>query len=117
MSVKIEILDYVYGEVEGTQMIPNYSFTSSADWNLGTGWSIAGGAATHSGSFGYLQNLNVTFIEGKNYRIKYKISGRTAGSLILANHLPGSLNGFNQGYNGTFSYDWKCRICSSLPSK
>lgn len=106
MSVKIEILDYVYGEVEGAQMISNYSFTSSADWYLGTGWSIAGGAATHSGSFGYLQNSNVTFIEGQNYRIKYKISGRTAGSLILANHLPSNANGFNQNSNGTFSYDW-----------
>ncbi len=107
MSVKIEILDYVYGEVEGSQMISNYSFTSSADWDLGTGWSIAGGAATHSGaSAGYLQNTNVTFIEGQNYRIKYKISGRTAGSLILANHLPSNANGFNQNSNGTFSYDW-----------
>jgi len=107
MSVKIEILDYVYGEVEGAQMISNYSFTSSADWDLGTGWSIAGGAATHSGaSAGYLQNSNVTFIEGQNYRIKYKISGRTAGSLILANHLPSNANGFNQNSNGTFSYDW-----------
>ncbi len=106
MSVKIEILDYVYGEIEGSQMISNYSFTSSADWYLGTGWSIAGGAAKHSGSFGYLQNSNVTFIEGQNYRIKYKISGRTAGSLILANHLPSNANGFNQNSNGTFSYDW-----------
>ena len=106
MSVKIEILDYVYGEVEGTQMISNYSFTSSADWNTGNGWSIAGGAATHSGSSGYLQNTNVTFIEGQNYRIKYKISGRTAGSLILANHLPSNANGFNQNGNGSFSYDW-----------
>ena len=106
MSVKIEILDYKYGAVQGTQMISNDSFTSSADWNTGTGWSIAGGAATHSGANGYLQNTNVTFIEGQNYRIKYKISGRTAGSLILANHLPNNANGFIQNANGTFSYDW-----------
>ena len=110
MSVKIEILDYVYGEVEGAQMISNYSFTSYADWDLGTGWSIdttSGGSATHSGaSAGYLQNSNVTFIEGQNYRIKYKISGRTAGSFILANHLPSNANGFIQNGNGTFSYDW-----------
>ena len=56
MSVKIEILDYKYGAgFRRTQMISNDSFTSSADWNTGTGWSIAGGAATHSGaSAGYL---------------------------------------------------------------
>ncbi len=107
MSVKIEILDYVYGEVEGTQMISNSSFTSSTDWNAGIGWTISGGAATHSGaSSGYLENSNVTFIEGQNYRIKYKISGRTAGSLILANHLPNNANGFVQNGNGAFSYDW-----------
>jgi hypothetical protein len=106
MSVKIEILDYKYGEVEGNQMISNSSFTSSADWYTGSGWSIAGGAATHSGANGYLENNNVTFIQGQNYRIKYKISGRTAGSLILANHLPNNANGFIQNGNGDFSYDW-----------
>ena len=106
MSVKIEILDYKYGEVEGNQMISNSSFTSSADWDTGSGWSIAGGAATHSGANGYLENNNVTFIQGQNYRIKYKISGRTAGSLILANHLPNNANGFIQNGNGDFSYDW-----------
>ena len=106
MSVKIEILDYVYGSFQGSQMISNDSFTSSADWNTGNGWTISGGAATHSGANSYLNNTNVTFIEGQNYRIKYKISGRTAGSLILANHLPNNANGFVQNSNGTFSYDW-----------
>ena len=106
MSVKIQILDYAYGEFEGVQMISNPSFTSSTDWYTGVGWSISGGAATHSGSNGYLQNSNVTFIEGKTYRIKYKISGRTQGSLILANHLAGGANGFNQFSNGSFVYDW-----------
>ena len=106
MSVKIEILDYVTGDVEGIQMIPNGSFTSSANWYTGSGWSIAGGAATHSGANGYLENNNVTFIQGQNYRIKYKISGRTAGNLILANHLPNNANGFIQNSNGEFSYDW-----------
>ena len=106
MSVKIEILDYKYGSFQGAQMISNDSFTSSADWNTGSGWSIAGGAATHSGANGYLENNNVTFIQGQNYRIKYKISGRTAGSLILANHLPNNANGFIQNANGDFSYDW-----------
>ena len=110
MSVKIEILDYKYGAVQGNQMIANDSFTSSSGWSFvpasGSGWSISGGAATHSGANGYLQNTNVTLIQGQNYRIKYKISGRTAGSLILANHLPNGANGFVQNANGEFSYDW-----------
>ena len=49
MSVKIEILDYKYGVIEGVQIVPNNSFTSSSDWDTGIGWTISGGAATHSG--------------------------------------------------------------------
>ena len=106
MSVKIEILDYKYSEIEGTQMISNYSFASSADWYLGAGWTISGGSANHSGGNGYLEQNNLNFIQGQTYRIKYKISGRTLGSLILANHLAGNANGFIQNNNGAFSYDW-----------
>jgi len=106
MSVKIEILDYKYSEIQGTQMISNASFTSSADWDLGTGWTISGSSANHSGSAGFLKQLNLNFIQGQTYRIKYEISGRTSGSFILANHLAGSANGFNQNNNGAFVYDW-----------
>ena len=106
MSVKIEILDYKYGQFEGTQMISNYSFASSADWDLGTGWAVSGGSANHSGGAGYLKQNNLNFIQGQTYRIKYRISGRTSGSLILANHLAGNANGFIQNNNGAFSYDW-----------
>ena len=105
MSVKIEILDYVYGEFEGTQMLSNNSFASSSDWDLGSGWTISGGSANHSGSNGFLRQDN-NFFQGQTYRIKYKISGRTQGSLILANHLEGGANGFVQINNGTFEYDW-----------
>ena len=107
MSVKIEILDYKYGEFEGVQMISNPSFNSSSDWDLGTGWAISGGSANHSGgAAGYLKQFNLNFIQGQTYRIQYRISGRTSGSLILANHLANNANGFNQNTNGTFVYDW-----------
>ena len=105
--ISIQILDYKYGEFEGAQMISDSSFSSSADWNLGTGWAISGGSATHSGGAqGYLRQYNLIFLEFHHYRIKYKISGRTAGSLVLANHLAGGANGFSQSANGTFEYDW-----------
>ena len=107
MSVKIEILDYKYGEFEGTQMISNPSFNSSADWDLGTGWAISGGSANHSGgTAGRLKQFNLNFIQGQTYRIKYKINGRTSGSLVLANHLANNANGFSQNTNGAFVYDW-----------
>ena len=107
MSVKIEILDYKYGEFEGTQMISNPSFNSSSDWDLGTGWAISGGSANHSGgTAGRLKQFNLNFIQGQTYRIKYKINGRTSGSLVLANHLANNANGFSQNTNGAFVYDW-----------
>jgi len=106
MSVKIEILDYKYGEFEGTQMISNPSFTSSADWDLGTGWTISGGSANHSSGAGRLKQFNLNFIQGQTYRIKYKISGRTSGDFVLANHLANNANGFSQNANGAFVYDW-----------
>ena len=107
MSVKIEVLDYIYGEFEGTQMISNFNFNSSDDWDLGTGWSISSGEAVHSGNIaGYIRQYNLTFIQGQTNRIKYRVSNRTSGSFILANHLAGNANGFNQTDNGAFIYDW-----------
>ena len=108
MSVKIEVLDYIFGQFEGTQMVANSTFTSATDWTLGTGWSISGGSATKTAGTGdsYLIYNNITLVQGQTYRIKYKISGRTQGSLILANHLAGGANGFIQTNNGSFIYDW-----------
>ncbi len=108
MSVKIEVLDYIFGQFEGTQMVANSTFTSATDWTLGTGWSISGGSATKTAGTGdsYLTYNNITLVQGQTYRINYKISGMTQGSLILANHLAGGANGFIQTNNGSFIYDW-----------
>ena len=110
MSVKIQILDY-FNETGtiGGQRIPNSTFNTTSDWDLGTGWSIntGNGTATHAGGVaGYLKNLNASFVEGQSYRIKSKVSGRTAGSFILANHLENGDNGFNIQADGAFEYDW-----------
>ncbi len=108
MSVKIEVLDYIFGQFEGTQMVANSTFTSATDWTLGTGWSISGGSATKTAApaDSYLIYNNITLVQGQTYRINYKISGRTQGTLILANHLAGGANGFIQSNNGSFIYDW-----------
>tara|TARA_R110002072_G_scaffold129166_1_gene267471 strand:+ start:6525 stop:9551 length:3027 start_codon:yes stop_codon:yes gene_type:complete len=107
MSVKIELLEYVYEPFESAgQFVPNFSFTDTSNWLLGSGWSIASGKATNSGTSSGLENPDVSFEEGQTYRIKYKISGRTTGSFLLANHLAGGANGFDQSSNGEFIYDW-----------
>lgn len=110
MSIRIQILDYKYSATDSpTNLISNGSFASATDWDEGTGWNIAGDKATHTGGTGmagYLKYTNVTFYQGQSYNIEYKISGRTGGSLILANHLEGAANGFSQTGNGDFSYTW-----------
>ena len=107
MSVKIEILDYVYGEFKGTQMLSNTSFTSSDEWSVGNGWTISGGSANHSnGGSGYLTQEGLSFFQGQTYRIEYKISGRTQGSFRLKNHLEGSADVYLPSSNGIHSFDW-----------
>ena len=106
MSIRLQLFEYKYDKVEGTQFILDSSFASSAAWDLGVGWAVSGGSANHSGGDGYLRQHNLNFVQGETYRIKYKISGRTSGSLILANHLDNNTNGFIQNTNGSFEYDW-----------
>ena len=124
MSVKIEILDYVYGEFKGTQMLSNTSFTSSSDWSLGGGWTIAGGSANHSsGVAGFLTQTGVSFFQGQTYRIEYKISGMTQGSFRLSNHLEANGTAYLPSGNGIHSFDWvqgannidKLKLGASLP--
>jgi len=109
MSVKIEILDYVYKSIQGEQINIDGSFNNAGSWTVtpaGT-WTISGGNAQKiiNTSAGYLRQ-SMTFQEGQKYRIKYKVSGRTNGNFILANHLAGGANGFNTNTNGEFIYEW-----------
>tara|TARA_R110001599_G_scaffold181131_1_gene373846 strand:+ start:30 stop:3116 length:3087 start_codon:yes stop_codon:yes gene_type:complete len=110
MSVKIELLDYAYGFVRGDQFNPDNSFNDPSDWEIlpnGNEWVVSGGEATKITSTGAGRlKIPMTFVEGKRYRIQVKITGRTAGNFILANHLAGGANGFNYSTNGAKKYDW-----------
>ena len=110
MSVKIEILDYKYEEILLEQMNTDASFNDPSSWTIDPAgrWVVAGGSADKQAGTGagYISHP-MTFVEGDQYRILYKISGlTTSGSLVLANHLAGNANGFSTNTNGTFSYDW-----------
>lgn len=112
MSVNIQVLDYKYQDEEGTQMLTNYSFTSSSDWTLGNGWTIAGGKATHAtgvvGSGGSLINTDITLVQGGTYRINYKLSNSSnAGYLRLGNHVDGAVTHLPLSVaNGSHTFDW-----------
>ena len=49
MSVKIELLDYEYGFITGSQINPDNSFNNPSDWEIspnGNEWVVSGGQAT-----------------------------------------------------------------------
>ena len=110
MSVKIELLDYEYGSISGSQINPDFNFNNPSDWEIspnGNEWVVSGGEATKiTGTGAGRLKIPMTFVEGERYRIKVKITGRTSGNFILANHLIGGANGFNYNTNGGKTYDW-----------
>ena len=113
MAVKIEVLDYTFGQVRGNEMLANSEFSTSTDWTSvpASAWTISGGKASHGtnvNAVDYLQYSNVTFEQGKTYQIKMPIDGVTQGSIILANHLAGGANGFNNSQTGNnfITYQW-----------
>ena len=113
MAVKIEVLDYTFGQVRGNEMLANSEFSTSTDWTSvpASAWTISGGKASHGtnvNAVDYLQYSNITFEQGKTYQIKMPIAGVTMGSIILANHLAGGANGFNNSQTGSnfITYQW-----------
>ncbi|MFN3319928.1 MAG: hypothetical protein ACK43M_14360 [Allorhizobium sp.] len=69
------------GDATRTNLLVNGSFDSETIWDLGTGWSIAAGAAIHDdGAAGSISQA-VDLIAGRFYRVFYTVSGRTAGDV------------------------------------
>ena len=68
------------------QLILNSDFSSSSNWTLGTGWSIAGGEAIHTGAAGGVlsQDLTTIFKNGVYYRIEYEITQQNSSGFSPA---------------------------------
>ncbi|MEN2979994.1 hypothetical protein P7L78_09240 [Tistrella bauzanensis] len=73
----------VTASIGDTTRVPLVSGTfTSSDWTAGAGWSISGGAAVHSAGTADAVARAVAGLEaGKWYRIAYRMTGRTAGSV------------------------------------
>lgn len=74
-------LTYVHGDGTRRELVEDRGFNTGTPWSAGPGWGIAAGVATHTpgsvGAVGQAQEL----AEGKTYRIAFKVSGRTAGTV------------------------------------
>jgi len=58
-----------------SNQIPNGDFANAGGWDLGVGWTIAGGAATHSGAAGATFIISDFFVPkpGRQYRLTYEV--------------------------------------------
>ena len=90
----------------GPNLVTNGDFASDSGWDKGTGWTISGGVATHSGGTdGNLNNTGYTVSapSNKTFTITYTISGHTAGSVRVG--LAGGNAQYltHNGANGTYT--------------
>ena len=83
----------------GSELVTNGSFDTDSDWSKGTGWSISGGKAIHTGAQSLLSQSNV-FTIGNKYKISFDLSDADSSNYIrlLTSHYVG---GGNYSTNGT----------------
>jgi len=94
----------VIAPLNAPELITNGGFDADTDWTKGTGWTIAGGVATHAS--GTQSDIEATgssslLTSGKHYMVVFTVSGRTAGTLTAVMKTGGESSG--QTTNGTFS--------------
>lgn len=64
--------DKSQGFALGPDQVVNGDFATDSDWTKGTGWTISGGVAAHTGGFGILSPaVAVDWVDGRLYEITY----------------------------------------------
>ena len=72
------------GRPVGANLVANGTFDTDSDWTKGTGWTISGGKANHAaGTASQLTSTNSSLLNGEVYEVRFTVSNRTAGSLLL----------------------------------
>jgi hypothetical protein len=65
----------------GSELVTNGSFDTDSDWSKGTGWTISGGVASHSG--GTASYLSQAVLEAsKTYRVLIKVVSADASNFV-----------------------------------
>lgn len=78
---------------EQPNLVTNGTFDTDSDWSKGTGWSISGGKAIHTGAQSLLSQINV-FTIGSKYKISFDLSDADSSNYIrlLTSHYVGGGN-------------------------
>ena len=93
------LLDKSKGLVLGSELVTNGTVATDSGWTKGTGWTISGGAALHTGGFGILvQDFSVT--SGQLYKISYDLIV-TSGSVNV--RLGGSYTPPSRASSGSYT--------------
>jgi hypothetical protein len=71
-----------YQVTTGPELVVNGDFASAAGWTLGTGWSITGGQAVHTGNFGNL--LRAFAITEGRYLSAYDVVSITTPNVVVS---------------------------------
>ena len=65
----------------GPDLVTNGNFATDASWTKGTGWTIAGGKATHAaGSLASLSQ-SIGLVAGLTYQVTFTVTDYAAGAL------------------------------------
>jgi hypothetical protein len=70
-------------DVTGSELVTNGTFDSDSDWTKQTGWAIASGVATFSGTAYNYITQNISTVSGKTYTATFEITAITAGAALL----------------------------------
>ena len=95
-------------EFNGSQLVSNGTFASTADWTTGTGWSIAAGVATKTaGTASLLSQLiglgvGADLYVGATYQLTYTIT-RSAGSITPQFTGGTTVSGTTRSASGTYT--------------
>lgn len=108
-------------ETDYPELAYNGNFAASDGWGLGTGWAIAAGKATKSAGTGsnLSQDFEGVLVGGKTFRVKFGVSGRSAGTVkfrINAGSTPAVIDvgAASSAISKNGSYD-RIFLCPAVP--
>jgi len=84
-----------------SEKVTNGDFSADVNWTKGTGWTISGGNASHSGGDGDLEQ-DILVASSTKYRLTFNVSGYTGGTLTPE---IGGTEGSVITANGTYEQD------------
>lgn len=74
-------IDVIDGDTTRTNMLANPAFADASAWSRDANWAIAGGSATHTAGATDSISQSLSLVDGRAYRIRFAVTGRTAGDL------------------------------------